>query len=367
MKNSLLAGFLVVTCGTAAHALPPRYTVDFLAADFYAMAMSRSGVAAGYDNADYMPNRESYYGVFLDSTRRIGIIGNDEFVEIDAVNDAGEVAGVYMSDQTNRQMIPCVATEFGGRTLLPMPQDRQGFITHISNSGIILGGVYEVGGLVPTTWTRTENGFARHELALPAESWRGLPRTMSSNGVIAGHISETENESKPAMWAGNEFQLLSLPDGFSRGSVARMLGDDVMYGHVWNDDYGTDARMAMWEGGQVQLLPPLGNSLIQGVGPSGEVLAMQFGTPYPPPVWLLHDDEWISLASLIDSDVPFSLTDVVGIDESGRILAHGTFNEGDIDSQWGLVRLVPVPSPGVVGVGAVWFAVMGCARRRDRA
>lgn len=367
MKTTLLAGFVVWGCVTAANALPPRYEVEFLAADFYATTMSRSGVAAGYDNSEYLSDRREYYGVFTDTTRRFARVEASESFEIVGVSSSGEIAGSFWSAETNWTQLPYVATELGGRTILPVTQGRSGYATHMSDSGVVLGVIHEMSRVVPTTWTRSANGYVRHDLALPADNWTGTPRTMSNNGVIAGSVYEIEYQVKPAVWIENEVQLLDLPAGFNLGSVSHIRGDGVFYGIVSNNEYGTDARMAMWAGGHVTLLPPLQNLYIAGVGPSGEVVAMQFGTPFPPPIWLLNDNEWIPLESLIDSELPFALTDVVGIDDNGRILAHGTRNFGEIDSEWGLVRLVPVPSPGVVGVGAVCFAAMGCARRRDRA
>ena len=189
---------------------------------------------------------------------------------------------------------------------------------------------------------------------------------MSANGVIVGGVSEAENEWKPAKWVGDEVEVLDIPQGFVRGSVSHIIGEDVLLGSVWNDDYGFDSQVAMWTDGVVHLLPHSQMSFVQGVNSLGEVIAMSYGTS-PPTCLYLHDGEWVNIASLLDVPSQFLLTDVVGIDETGRILAQGVRNYGELDAEWGLFRLVPVPSPGVVGVGAVCFAAMGCTRRRDPA
>ena len=126
MKTTLLAGFVVWGCVTAANALPPRYEVEFLAAGFDATAMSRSGTSAGYFFTENDVPGQSLMALFTDRVRPIETIENDESAFVNSVNDAGELVGSYLSSQTGSLEVPFIATESSGITFLSLPQGRQG-------------------------------------------------------------------------------------------------------------------------------------------------------------------------------------------------------------------------------------------------
>lgn len=349
-----------------AEGTPPRYEVEFVSPHFIATSMSPAGVAAGIVHTGDNTNFQFYLSIFSNGTRNILPIQSGESFFTTGVNNNSQLTGWYMSAQSNYEQVPFVASETEGISFLPVPDGRSGFATGISETGVVVGGVYESGGSIPTVWLPSESGYLRQTLSLPDSQWRARPLAISNSGVVGGRLETFEGRMLPGVWANDEVDVLSLPEGSDNGEVSHLGTDGVAYGHIWNDHDSDHDRMAMWIGNQIQLLPELNTGFIQAIGPNGEVLAYANATTISTS-WLLDDGTWYDISSLVDAPFSFSLRGIVGMDNTGCILAQGIIHPDDIDYEWGLFRLVPVPSPGVVGVGAVCFAAMVCTRRRDRA
>src|SRR6476660_8158638 len=273
--------------------------------------------------------RATLWGHFHRKAKHLGVFPGGDYSSANAINDAGEVAGV---SNTGTAILPFVWSEKGGLRRVPLlAGDNCGQATAVNKHGHVVGYSSGRDGAKAFLWER-KTGVRTLGVLLGGNYSRA--HDLNDSDEVAG-VSNGPDGDRAVLWtkSGNARDLGTLPGDLTSEALAiNNAGDVVGYsrGPSW-------MRAFLWtKGGGMQelgILPGDNSSRALAINDSGTVVGSSDSASGG------HAFVWEKQTGIVDLNeaglgaLGIVLVEAHAINRKGEILAMGQLDHGGMDPE----------------------------------